>query len=513
MTLPVPRDPAFQPLTGGLLWIAAIVLAAANFFAILDMTIANVSVPSIAGGLGATTSQGTWVITSYAVAEAITVPLTGWLSARFGAVRVFVVSMALFGIFSALCGLAHSLGFLVAARVLQGLAGGPLMPLSQTLLLRIFPKDKAPAANALWAMTTLIAPVVGPILGGWICDNYTWSWIFFINVPVALACSVIAWNMLKRYEQPVERHPIDRVGLVLLVVWVGALQMMLDEGKDLDWFASTTIVALAVIALIGFVAFLIWEFTDAHPIVDLTVFRHRGFSASVLTLSLAFAAFFAANVLTPLWLQSFMGYTATAAGQTTAWSGVTALLCGPLAAALVARVDARKIAFVAIFWLGSITLWRSYATTDMTNWNVSLPLLFMGLGLPFFFISLNGLALASVEEKETASAAGLLNFVRTLSGAMATSLVNTGWEDQTKIKHAELVGITDADGSLASALASSGMPAERINATIDQLVTSQSVMLATNRVMLLIGVAFIVAAFAIWLAPRPTRAVEAGGGH
>ena len=502
-----------QPLAGGMLWLAAIVLAAANFFAILDMTIANVSVPSIAGGLAATTSQGTWVITSYAVAEAISVPLTGWLAARFGAVRVFVVAMALFGAFSALCGVAHSLGFLVAARVMQGLAGGPLMPLSQTLLLRIFPKDKAPAANGLWAMTTLVAPVVGPILGGWICDSYSWSWIFFINVPVAIGCSVVAWNLLKRYEAPLERHPIDRVGLALLIVWVGALQLMLDEGKELDWFASNTIVALAVIALIGFAAFLIWELTDEHPVVDLSVFRHRGFTASALTLSLGFAAFFAANVLTPLWLQSFMGYTATAAGRTTAWSGVTALLMGPLAAALVAKVDARKIAFVAIFWLGAITLWRSVATTDMSNWNVSLPLLFMGLGLPFFFISLNGLALASVEEKETASAAGLLNFVRTLAGAMATSLVNTAWEDETTTKHAELVGLADADGSLAQQLAASGMSPDGVNTTIDHLLTSQSVMLATNRIMILIGIAFIVAAFAIWLAPRPARAVDAAGGH
>lgn len=504
---------AHQPLQGGMLWFAAIVLAAANFFAILDSTIANVSVPNIAGGLAVSSSQGTWVITSYAVAEAITVPLTGWLAARFGAVRVFVWAMALFGTCSALCGIANSLGFLVLARVLQGLAGGPLMPLSQTLLLRIFPKEKAAAANGLWAMTTLVAPVVGPILGGWICDNYSWSWIFFINVPVAIGCSLIAWNLLKRYELPNERAPIDRTGLVLLIVWVGALQLMLDEGKDLDWFSSNIIVALGVAALIGFIAFMIWELTDDNPIVDLAVFRHRGFSAATLTMSLAFAAFFAANVLTPLWLQSFMGYTATSAGQATSWSGVSALLMGPLAAMLVARVDPRRIAFCAITWMGLITLWRSVATTDMSNWNVSLPLLFMGFGLPFFFISLNGLALASVDEHETASAAGLLNFARTLAGAFATSLVNTAWEDEIKVNHAELVGLTDADGRLDATLNAGGMTPDGISSTIDGLLTSQSVMLSTNRIMLLIGVAFIVAAFAIWLAPKPKRAVEASGGH
>src|SRR5215475_4749584 len=181
------------PLKGGALWLAAIVLATANFIAVLDMTIANVSVPNIAGGLGISSSQGTWVITSYSVAEAIIVPLTGWLAARFGAVRVFTTAMALFGVFSAFCGISGSLGMLVFGRVMQGLSGGSLIPLSQTLLMRIFPKEKAPAAMALWAMTTLVAPVLGPILGGWLCDNWSWPLIFFINVPIAAVCSVVAW--------------------------------------------------------------------------------------------------------------------------------------------------------------------------------------------------------------------------------------------------------------------------------------------------------------------------------
>ena len=502
------------PLSGGMLWAAAIILAAANFIAVLDMTIANVSVPNIAGGLGATTSQGTWVITSYAVAEAITVPLTGWLAARFGAVRVFVIAMALFGAFSALCGLSTSLGMLVFARICQGFAGGPLMPLSQTLLLRIFPKEKAAAAIGLWSMTTLVAPVLGPILGGYLCDEYSWPWIFYINLPIALACAFIAWNMLKRYEQPLLKNPIDRVGLILLVVWVGALQLLLDEGKNLDWFASHEIVALAIIAAIGFVAFLIWELNDEHPVVDLRVFRHRGFSVSVLTISLAFAAFFGANVLTPLWLQNFMGYTATSAGTATAWSGVFAVLVAPIAATLSHKVDPRKLVFGGVIWLGLVTLMRTIASTDMDYWQVSTPLMLMGLGLPFFFIPLTGLALGSVDEHETASGAGLMNFLRTLSGAFATSLVTTVWEDQTTRNHAELVGLADSDGSVRTLLESSGMAADAVNQAIDQMITSQSVMLATNQIMAIVGIAFILAASAIWLAPKPQRQVDASaGGH
>src|ERR1043165_9036196 len=206
------------PLQGAALWIVAVMLAMANFIAVLDMTIANVSMASIAGSLGISTSQGTWVITSYSVAEAIIVPLTGWLAGRFGAVRVFSSAMLVFG------------------RIMQGLAGGPLMPLSQTLLLRIFPKEKAPAATALWAMTTLIAPVLGPILGGWLCDNYAWPVIFLINVPLTLIVAPIAWRMLKRYQEKLLSAPMDKIGLALLILFVSALQLMLDLGKDEGWF-------------------------------------------------------------------------------------------------------------------------------------------------------------------------------------------------------------------------------------------------------------------------------------
>jgi len=502
------------PLTGKMLWFAAIVLAVANFIAVLDMTIANVSVANIAGSLGATNSQGIWVITSYAVAEAITVPLTGWLAARFGAVRVFVTAMIMFGLCSALCGFADSLGLLVAGRIFQGLAGGPMMPLSQTLLLRIFPKEKAPAAIGLWAMTTMVAPVVGPVLGGWLCDNYSWSWIFYINVPIALCCGWIAWKMLKRYEQSLERTPIDVVGLALLILWVGSLQIMLDEGKDLDWFASTEIVALAITSVIGFAAFLIWELTEKHPIVDLRVFRHRGFSASVLTISLAFGGFFAANVLTPLWLQTFMGYTATWSGKTTAWSGIAAVMIAPLAAGLSGKVDARKLVFCGVLWLGIITFLRTIVTTDVDYWWIVAPILLMGFGLPFFFIPATGLALSSVNESETASAAGLMNFLRTLSGAFATSLVNTAWEDKTNYNHAELAGLVDSSGEYSRMMAESGMSPDVARGIIDQAVTSQSVMLATNEIMMIVSIALVIAAFAVWLAPKPTRVIDgAAVGH
>jgi len=496
------------PLKGGVLWLAAVVLALANFMAVLDMTIANVSVPNIAGSLGISSSQGTWVITSYSVAEAIVVPLTGWLAGRFGAVRVFTSAMALFGGFSALCGLSGSLALLVFGRVMQGLTGGVLMPLSQTLLLRIFPKEKAPAATAIWAMTTLTAPILGPILGGWLCDTLAWPAIFFINVPLAFICAPIAWRMLRRYEEGLVRAPIDKIGLVLLIIFVGALQLMLDLGKEHDWFESREICVLAVVALIGFAAFLIWEFTERNPIVDLRVFRHRGFAAGVVTLSLGFGAMFGANVLTPLWLQSYMGYTATWAGLTTAWSGALAVLAAPIAGKLIGKLDPRRLIFAGLLWLALVMVWRTIVTTDVTYWQVAHPLIVMGIGLPFFFVPLTALALGSVDERETASAAGLMNFLRTLSGAIATSVVTTMWEDTTNVEHAELAGLIDPSGDTARALSNSGLSLDGIREVLDRLTQGQSVMLATNEIMGIVAVAFAIAACFIWLAPRPARAVD-----
>ena len=497
------------PLQGGMLWLVAVMLAMANFIAVLDMTIANVSMASIAGSLGISTTQGTWVITSYAVAEAIIVPLTGWMASRFGTVRVFTTAMLLFGVFSALCGFSTTLNMLVVGRILQGLAGGALMPLSQTLLQRIFPEHLKPAAMALWAMTTLTAPVLGLILGGWICDNLSWPYAFFLNVPVALLCAPIVVRLLSRFETTRVKAPVDVVGLVLLVIFVGALQIMLDTGKEHDWFASTQIRALAAIAVIGFFAFIFWELTDENPVVDLRIFRHRGFTAAVITLSLGYGAMFAANVVTPLWLQSFMGYTPSWAGMTTAWSAATAIFMAPVAGLLMSRkFDPRRLVFAALMWIGCVMLLRAVLTVDVTHWQISMPLMLMGLGLPFFFVPLTTLSLSAVEEHEVASAAGLQNFLRTMSGALATSVVTTLWDNETSATHAQLAGMADRSGEAVQTLTASGMSQDAALTQLNNMVQSQSVMIATNHLMFLVALAFMLAASVIWLAPKPSRTVD-----
>src|SRR5437899_1222157 len=278
---------ALQPLQGRTLAVGTIALSLATFMNVLDTSIANVSIPSIAGDLGVSPDQGTWVITSFGVANAISLPLTGWLTRRYGQVRLFTTSVALFVLTSFLCALAPSLQTLILFRVLQGAVAGPMIPLSQSLLLASYPASRAGSALAMWAITTLVAPVVGPVLGGWITDNISWPWIFYINVPVGLAAAAVTWWIYKKRETPTVKLPIDGVGLGLVIVWVGALQIMLDKGKDLDWFASWQIVALAVVAVAGFVLFLVWELTDQHPIVDLKLFARRNFWTSTMAMSLA----------------------------------------------------------------------------------------------------------------------------------------------------------------------------------------------------------------------------------
>ena len=301
-------------------------------------------------------------------------------------------------------------------------------------------------------------------------------------------------------------------GLLLLLVWVVALQLVLDEGKNLDWFASSQIVALSIIAVVGFAAFLIWELHEKHPVVDLRVFRHRGFNAAVVTVSVAYAAFFGVSVLTPLWLQSFMGYTATDAGLATAWTGVTALFVAPIVAN--SKRDPRALVFFGVLWMALVTLWRTVANSDMAFWDIAIPLAVMGFALPFFFIPTTGIALGSVEEREMDSAAGLMNFLRTLSGAFATSVVTTVWANQTTRNHAELVGLADRDGSVAQMLTQSGAPPEVATQVVDYLIVSQSGMLSTNQVMTGVAAMFFIAAAIIWIAPKPTRVIEPGaGGH
>lgn len=506
------NEAAPAQLTGTRLLLACMVLALANFMVVLDTTIANVSVQHIAGSLGISPSQGIWVITSYAVAEAICVPLTGWLAGRFGAVRTFTVGMFGFGLFSVLCGMSTSLTMLVACRIGQGLCGGPVMPLTQTLLLRIVRKDQAAQAMALWAMTTVVAPILGPILGGTISDNWSWNWIFLINLPVAALCGFGAMRLLRSVETPTEPLKVDRTGLFLMVLWIAALQILLDLGREHDWFNDTSMVMLGLTALIGFAVFIAWEMGEHQPIVDLRVFRHRGFTVAVTALSFAFAAFFSTMVIVPQWLQGSLGYTATYAGYATAFTGVVAVVMAPIVAKISTRVDPRLLVCFGILWLGMTALLRSHWNTQADFWTLATPQLIMGFGMSFFFVPLMTLALAAVEPEETASAAGVMNFLRTMAGAIGTSISATIWSDNAVVARSEITGKLNSRET-QDALMAQGWSVEQARAGIGQLVDQQSLALATNHVFQLAALVFAGAAMIIWLAPRPQREVDTSAVH
>ncbi len=495
------------PLTGSARLLGTLALSAATFMNVLDTSIANVSLPAIAGDLGVSPVQGTWVITSFAVANAIAVPLTGWLTQRLGQVRLFTASVLLFVLMSWLCGLAPNMTTLVFFRVLQGFVAGPMIPLSQTLLLSSYPPALAGLAMALWSITTLVAPITGPLLGGWITDNISWPWIFFINVPVGLVAAAGTWAVYRQRETATRRVPIDAIGLALLVLWVGALQVMLDKGKELDWFASPQIVALAVTAGVGFVFFMVWELTEAHPIVDLSLFRVRNFWSGTLATAVGYGLFFALIVILPLWLQQYMGYTATLAGMILAPTGVLAIVLAPVVGLTLNRVDPR-IYVTLSFVVFALVMWmRSLFTIDTDFVTIMIPTVIQGIAVAGFFVPLVTITLSGLHPSRIAAAAGLSNFARLTAGAVGTSISATLWEDRTALHHAQLAETVNPGREVTvqalDQLQSLGLSPEQSLGLIDRLLTQQANMIATQELFWGAAVLFLVLIPLVWLARRP----------
>ncbi len=507
-----------QPLSGSARVIGTIALSAATFMNVLDTSIANVSLPAIAGDLGVSPNQGTWVITSFAVANAIAVPLTGWLTQRFGQVRLFLSSVLLFVLTSWLCGLAPSMESLIALRALQGFVAGPMIPLSQTLLLSSYPREKAGTAMAMWAMTTLVAPVAGPLLGGWITDNAAWPWIFYINIPVGLIAAFATWTIYRKRETPVRKVPIDSIGLALLVLWVGSMQLMLDLGKEMGWFESNVIIVLALTAVIGLAFFIAWELTDEHPVVDLSLFKRRNFWIGASSTALAYGAFFGNVVLLPLWLQQYMGYTATQAGMVTAPVGLLALLLSPVVGKTIANVDPRRYVTFA-FIVFALVLWmRSNFNTQADVWTILAPTLIQGIAMAFFFIPLVTITLSGLAPDRMAAASGLSNFARITAGAVGTSVSTTWWESRATLHHAQLSESINRGNDAATAaiggLNAAGLSTEQALFQINRIIDQQAFMLAANDIFYICSFLFLLLIPLVWLSrPQRGKAVDAGGAH
>jgi DHA2 family multidrug resistance protein len=501
------------PLAGAERMLGAVMLAAATFMVVLDITVANVSVATISGDLGVSATQGTWIVTSYAAAQAIAMPLTGWLTRRFGQVRLIVASVLLFTGASLLCALAESLDSLVAFRVLQGLVSGPMVPVSQSLLLATFGPGGAGIALSVWSMTATLAPISGPIVGGFITEHFSWPWIFYINVPVGLLAGGMIWFLYRDRETPRQRVPVDVVGLVLLAVWVAALQIMLDKGKELDWFASGEIIALACAAAVGFALFLAWELLDnPHPIVDLHLLRNRDFWTGTATLSVGYAVFFGAIVVLPLWLQQYMGYTQIWAGMMMMPFGILALVFAPLIGRTLHVVDARLVASLGFLVFALVSFMR--AEFDMTaDWQtIALPMFIQGAGNVMFFLPLTALALRSMSPERMPGATGLQNFLRYMGGAVGASLAITLWDDRAKLHRAHLAEhVVRGDPATERALAgmqAQGFSPEQALGRIDLALDHQARMLSTIDLFWLSGMLFLALAALVWLANPPRAAAK-----
>ena len=504
-----------SPITGFNLVLLTLGVSLAVFMNILDTSIANVAIPTIAGDLAISPNQGTWVITSFTVSMAIFLPLSGWMARRVGEVRLFIITTLLFSLLSLACGLAPNLASLVVLRVLQGAVAGPMIPLSQSLLMQNYPKEKHGTALSIWSMTAVVAPVAGPLLGGWITDNYNWPWVFYINVPIGLVAVWITWRLLRGRETEIESRPIDRVGLGLLTLGVAALQIMLDKGNDLDWFSSRTVQALAVVAVVALSFFVAWELTEEHPIVDLTLFRQRNFTVATLAISLGYLTYFANVVVFPLWLQTEMGYTATQAGIASAPIGVLAVVVAPFMGLLMKRFDLRILVTVSFATFAAVSFWNADFTTGVTLPQLMLPRLIYGAAMPLFFVPLMSMAFAGLAPQRVASASGLINFMRMLGAGFGASLGISLWDQREALHDARLSEVVNVSHGQFAALQSLGADTAQGLAQVAGAIKQQAFMQATDDFSWLSGCVFVMLLALIWFARRnaPVAAAAADAGH
>lgn len=480
------------------LFLLNIALGLGTFIQVLDTSIANVAIPYIAGNLSVSADEGTWVITSFSASNAIVLPLTGWLADYFGRVRLFFWSVILFALTSFFCGFSTSLTMLVVFRVLQGAVAGSLIPLSQSLLLANNPPDKQGAALGFWGMIVIVAPIVGPILGGYLTDVYTWPWIFYINVPIGLFSAFAAWYFLAEKESKIVRDPIDWVGIMLLAIGVGCLQVMLDKGKDLDWFESNTIITLTIVSAISLTYFGIWTYFQTYPIVDFSFFKDSNFAFGTIGITVGYLFYFGNTVITPLWLQTEQNYTPFWAGVAVAPVGVVPFLLSTTVGKNLYRLDLRIFAALSFFIFSLSFFYQANFTTNVSLEIIMLARFFQGFGVAIFFLPLVQLSLGNIPKDRYASASGLFNFIRILVGSgFGTSLAIELWTRLEIFHHARLTeALTiyqprtqqfyDELGNY-SPVYTSGV----VNNVLDRLVEQQAFMLSTNDLSWLAAWAFL----------------------
>jgi MFS transporter, DHA2 family, multidrug resistance protein len=416
---PLPR-PDINP------WLIAIAVMSSTFMEVLDTTVVNVSLPHIAGNLSATTDEATWTLTSYLVANAIVLPMTGWLASRFGRKRLLLMAVTGFTAASFLCGLAPSLPFLIIFRIIQGACGGGLQPLSQAVLLESFPAEKRGQAMAFWALGIVVAPMLGPVIGGWLTDNYSWRWVFYVNVPIGVLAILLTQAFI--FDPPYlrkERTGIDYWGIGLLVVGMGSLQIMLDKGQEDDWFGSHFIVTLMVLAVIGLGGLIVRELKAEHPVIDLSVFRYRSYAVGTLLMTAVGFVLYGSTVLYPLMMQELLGYTATHAGVTNFPRGTASFLFMPFVGFLTGKVDARKLLAAGLLLTAAAMFEVSFFSLDVGFWDFAFPLVLQGVGLGLIFVPLTTVSNDEIPRERIGNATSIFNLMRNIGASVGISSVET----------------------------------------------------------------------------------------
>ena len=407
-------------------WIIAIAVMLGTFMEVLDTTIVNVSLPHISGSLGATVDESTWVLTSYLVANAIILPMTGWLANQFGRKRILMLSIGGFTVASVLCGMAPNLTILLICRIVQGMAGGGLQPLSQAIMLEAFPPQQRGRAMAFWGLGIVVAPMLGPVLGGWITDSYSWRWLFYINLPVGIVGLVLSYMFIfdPHYIQRA-RGRVDYWGIGLLAVGMGALQVMLDKGQEDDWFSSRFIQVLLILTIISLAAFLINELAREHPIVDLRVFRFRTYASGVFIMTVIGFVLYGSIVLVPIFLQTLLGYSALDAGYAMLPRGLGAFIGLPIVGLLVNKVEPRRL-LVAGMVAASASLWLlGGLNLNAGYWDIFWAQLLQGFAMGFVFVPLTTVTHDPVPKEQMGNATSIFNVMRNIGSSAGIAVTTT----------------------------------------------------------------------------------------
>jgi len=407
-------------------WLIATAVMLATFMEVLDTSIAAVAVPYI-GSLSASNEQATWVLTSYLVANAVVLPASGWFSLRFGRKRFLLVCIIIFTFASFMVGASTSLTMILIARALQGAGGGALQPVSQAILLESFPPEKRGMAMAAFGFGVVVAPILGPTLGGWLTETYTWRWAFFINIPIGILAVILISRLVNDppYIRDAKPGKLDGIGLGLLALWIGCLQIILDKGQEDDWFGATWIRWAVFLVITGFIAFLWREYQARKPLVTLKVFGDRNFSVGCVQIALFGAVVYGMITILPLFFQTLLGYTALAAGVAVAPRGIGAVIAMPLVGYLMTKFDSRYLIMLGFFGVGICNLWLGRATLDISQWSLLWPIITSGFFLGFVFVPLATVAMGTLPDHEIGNASGVYNLFRNLGGSIGISTVET----------------------------------------------------------------------------------------